>query len=141
MELDSSERGQAEQKKDSDCTFLVGRLAVRKKEGVASLEGAVHRAMEIPTLSLSWLCIAKFQKPPVWYFSRTDFKQLVLDGFQKSLSANASMILVYICELLLYIFLIFDMCKARMSKLFRCLTSAELNGWYRDFYFQRKVEE
>lgn len=101
----------------------------------------MHRVMEIPLLSgmsLSWLCAAKFQKPPVWFFSQTDFKQLVLDGFQGSLVANTSMILVYICELLLYIFLIFDMCKARMSKLFRCLTSAELNGWYKDFKGRKK---
>lgn len=129
---------------DSDHTFRVGRLAVRKKGGGASLEGVVHRAMEIPLLSgmsLSWLCAAKFQKPPVWFFSQTDFEQLVLDGFQGSLLDNTSMILVYICELLLYIFLIFDMCKARMSKLFRCLTSAELNGWYKDFYLQGKKEE
>lgn len=140
MELEPS-KGTGKIKKDSDHTFIVGRLAVRKKGGGACLKGVVHRAVQIPLLSLSWHCPAKFQKPPVWYFSGTDFKQLVLDGFQGSLPANTSMILVYICELLLYIFLIFDMCKARMSKLFRCLTSAELNVWYRGFCFQRKVEE
>lgn len=87
-------------------------------------------------------CAAEFQKPSVWYFSQPEFKQLVLDAFQGSLPANTSMILVYICEILLYIFLISDMCKARMSKLFRCLTSSELNGWwYRGFYLQGKVEE
>lgn len=121
-------------KKDRDHKFL-GRLATRRKGDGASLEGVVQRAVEISLLSLSWLWAAKFHKPPVWYFSQTDFKQLVLDGFQGSLPANTSMILVFICELLLYIFLIFEMCKARMSKLFRCLTSAELSGRYRGFYF------
>lgn len=53
----------------------------------------MHRAMEIPFLGLSWICVAKSQKPPVWCFSQTDFKQLVLGGFQGSLPAGVSMIL------------------------------------------------
>lgn len=79
--------------RDSDHTLLFGRLAIRKRGGGAALERIAHRAMEILFLGLSWLCVAKSQKPPIWCFSQTDFKQLVLDGFQGSLPANISMIL------------------------------------------------
>ena len=61
--------GTGRKTRDSNYTLLFGRMAIRKRGGGAALEQVAHCAMEIPFLGLLWFCVAKSQKPTVWWFS------------------------------------------------------------------------